>query len=53
MAEILGIVIGGVSIASFAVQIDDNALKLKNFWNAVKDAPDEVKYVIEEIGTIM
>jgi hypothetical protein len=42
MAEMLG-------IASLAIQIGDSIVKLKDFWNAIKEAPEEVKYIIEEI----
>lgn len=52
MAEMLGIVAGGMGVASLAIQIEDSVMKLKDFWNAVKEAPEEVKYLIEEIETL-
>jgi hypothetical protein len=48
MAE-LGTVVG---IASFAVQIGDSALKLKSFWDSIKQAPEEITYLIDEIETL-
>lgn len=52
MAEMLGIVASGMGIASLAIQIGDNVIKLRDFLNAVKEAPEEVKYLIEEIETL-
>ena len=52
MAEMLGIVASGMGIASLAIQIGDSLIKLKDFWDAVKEAPEEVKYLIEEIETL-
>jgi hypothetical protein len=49
MAEILAIVSGGVSIASFAVQISEKVIQIKRFLDTVKSAPLEVKELLEEI----
>jgi hypothetical protein len=48
----LGIVASGIGVASLAIQIGDSVMKLKDFWNAVKEAPEEVNYLIEEIETL-
>jgi hypothetical protein len=42
----------GLGIASLAVQVSDCVMQLKGFWDAVKDAPDEIKHLIEEIETL-
>jgi hypothetical protein len=52
MAEMLGVVAGGMGIASLAIQIGDGVTKLRDFCNAVKEAPEEVKYLVEEIETL-
>lgn len=52
MAEVLGIVASGISVASIVIQIGDSIVKLKEFWSAIKRAPEEVKYIIEEIETL-
>lgn len=52
MAEILGIVTGGFGVASFAIRIVESALKLKEYYMAIKDAPDDVRYLIDEIETL-
>ncbi|THV53833.1 hypothetical protein BGAL_0041g00420 [Botrytis galanthina] len=49
MAEALGIAGSAVGIISLAVQLGDGILKLKSFWNAVKDAPEEILYILDEL----
>jgi hypothetical protein len=48
MAE-LGVAASGIAIASIAIQVGDSILKLKSFWVQVKEAPEEIKLLIEEI----
>jgi hypothetical protein len=42
----------GTSISSLAFQVGDCIMRLKGFWDAVKDAPDDIKHLIEEIETL-
>lgn len=42
----------GVSVASLALQVGDCVMRLKGFWDAVKDAPEDIKHLIEEIQTL-
>ena len=51
MAEI-GVIASGMGVASLAIQVADSLLKLKGFLDNVKEAPDEIKYLIEEIDTL-
>jgi hypothetical protein len=51
MAE-LGIAASGIGIASLALQVGDCIVRLKGFWDAVKDAPEEIKHLLEEIETL-
>jgi len=51
MAE-LGIAASGIGIASLALQVGDCIVRLKGFWDAVKDAPEEINHLIEEIETL-
>lgn len=39
----------GIGVASLAIQIGDSIIKLKDFWGVVKDAPEEIVYLIEEL----
>jgi hypothetical protein len=51
MADI-GVAGSGLGIASLALQLGDCIARLKSFWNAVKDAPEDIKYLLEEIETL-
>jgi hypothetical protein len=51
MAE-LGIVASGLGVASFAIQVGDSIMKLKNLWDAIKEAPADIKCLMEEIETL-
>ena len=52
MAEVLGAAASGISIASFAVQIVDSGIKLNRLWNAIKDAPEDIAYLKEDVQSI-
>jgi hypothetical protein len=41
-----------ISIASITIQITDSIKKLKDFWDMVKDAPEEIAYMIEEMEVL-
>jgi hypothetical protein len=45
----LGVAASGIGIASLAIQVGDSILKLKSFWEAVKEAPEDIKHLIDEI----
>lgn len=47
-----GIISGSLGIVSLAIQVADSGMKLKNFLNSLKDAPDEIKYTIRQIETL-
>ncbi|TVY41704.1 hypothetical protein LOCC1_G005526 [Lachnellula occidentalis] len=51
MAE-LGVAASAISIVSIAIQVGDSIIKLKDFWNHVKEAPEEIKWLMEEIETL-
>ena len=51
MAE-LGLAASGIGIVSLALQVGDCVVRLKSFWAAVKEAPEEIKQLIEEIETL-
>jgi hypothetical protein len=51
MAE-LGAVASAIGIASFGIQVADSVIKLKDFWERVKEAPEEIRFVLEEIETL-
>jgi hypothetical protein len=51
MAE-LGAAASIIGIVSLAVQVSDSILKLKSFCELVKESPEEIKYLIEEIEVL-
>ncbi|PQE29043.1 Ankyrin repeat-containing domain protein [Rutstroemia sp. NJR-2017a BBW] len=48
MAEV-GIIASGMGIASLGLQLLDNVKKLKEFWDSVKEAPDDVRHALIEL----
>lgn len=51
MAE-LAVVSSGLGIASLAIQVADSVMKLKNFIDSVREAPEEIKYIIRQIEAL-
>ncbi|KUJ17096.1 uncharacterized protein LY89DRAFT_71983 [Mollisia scopiformis] len=51
MAE-LGLIASGMGIASLGIQIGSGIIKLKQLWDDVNDAPEDIKYLLEEIETL-
>lgn len=49
MAEVLGIVASGISVGTLAAQIVNSVTKLKSYWNEIKEAPEDIKLLMEEI----
>ena len=52
MADALAVVASGVGVASFALQVVDCAAKLRRLWADIKDAPEDVINLIDEIQTL-
>jgi hypothetical protein len=55
MAEVVavvGVFACGVSLASFALQLLDTAVRLRRLWSDIKDAPKEVIYLLTEIEVL-
>jgi hypothetical protein len=48
MAEIVGVVASGISIGTLAAQVASSIIKLKSLWNELRDAPDDIKDLIDE-----
>ena len=43
MAEVIGIVASGISVAGLAAQVASSILKLKGYWNQIKEIPDDIQ----------
>jgi hypothetical protein len=51
MAEALGLVASGISVAQLAGNITTSVIKLKDYWEQVRDAPAEIGYLVREIDS--
>ncbi|KAK6610029.1 ankyrin repeat-containing protein [Botrytis cinerea] len=51
MAEI-GVIASGMGVASLGLQLMDGIRKLKQFWDEVKEAPEDIQYTLEELETL-
>jgi hypothetical protein len=51
MAEVIGIVASGISIAQIAGQVASSIVKIKNFWDQVKAAPDDINHLLREVDS--
>jgi hypothetical protein len=49
MAEILSVIASGISVAQRAVQFTSSVIKLKAYIDAIKDAPEDIRALVEEI----
>ena len=52
MAEVLGAVASGISIVTLAAQIAASVVKLKSYWNQIKDAPEDIMLLIDELDDL-
>jgi len=52
MAEVLGVVASGIAVAQLAGQVTKSIVKLKDYWDQVRDAPAEIKYLLKEIDSL-
>ncbi|KAI9645574.1 hypothetical protein NHQ30_006316 [Ciborinia camelliae] len=51
MAEI-GAIASGMGVTSLGLQLLDGIRKLKQFWGEVKDAPEDMRYALEQLETL-
>ncbi|KAI1384188.1 uncharacterized protein F4822DRAFT_63089 [Hypoxylon trugodes] len=52
MAEALGIASSGIAIAQIASQVGGAVFKLKRLWDEVKDIPDDIADLMEQIDCL-
>ena len=52
MAELVGIVASGISIAGLVVQIALSVTKLKLYWDDLEEAPEDIRSLVEEIESL-
>ncbi|KAI9647884.1 hypothetical protein NHQ30_004272 [Ciborinia camelliae] len=49
MAEVLGAVASGISVAQLAGNLASSVIKLKNYWDQIQDAPDDIAFLAREL----
>ena len=52
MAEVLGVVAGGMGIGSLANQIVGSVQQILDLWSSIKDAPENVQSLLEELNLL-
>ncbi|MCJ1387875.1 hypothetical protein MMC18_000718 [Xylographa bjoerkii] len=52
MAEVLGVVASGISIAGLAIQITTSIQQILDFWSSIKGAPTEIQNLLEELDLL-
>jgi hypothetical protein len=51
MAEVIGVIASGISIAQIAGQVTSSIVKIKDFWDQIKTAPDDINYLLKELDS--
>ncbi|KAF7916805.1 uncharacterized protein EAE98_010527 [Botrytis deweyae] len=49
MAEVLGTIASGISIAQLAGNLASSIIKFKSYWDQIQDAPDDIAFLVCEI----
>ena len=52
MAEAVGVVASGISIALFAIQIIGSIQTIYDFWRSIEGAPEDIGNAIEELWVL-
>jgi len=50
--EVLSGVSSVLAVASLALQVADSVKKLSNFWSSVRDAPQSVADIVDDLGIV-
>lgn len=49
MAEVIGVVSGAITFATVVVQLGKSIVTLRNCWNQLNDAPEDIRRLVREI----
>ncbi|KAH9894487.1 hypothetical protein F4778DRAFT_794537 [Xylariomycetidae sp. FL2044] len=52
MAEALGIAASGIAVAQITTQVGTAVIRLKQLWDQVKDVPDDIAYLLEQLDCL-
>lgn len=49
MAELVGVVSSAITFTTLAVQVGKSVKTLKDYWDLMRDAPDDIKWLLREV----
>lgn len=49
MAEVVGVVSSAITFATLALQVGKSVQNLKDYWDSMRDAPDDLKWLVRQI----
>ncbi|KAI0137028.1 hypothetical protein BJ170DRAFT_40313 [Xylariales sp. AK1849] len=52
MAEVIGVVASGIAVVQLAAGVSQALVKLKSLWDEIKDVPEGIEYLMEEIEVL-
>ncbi|KAJ6054479.1 hypothetical protein N7444_003577 [Penicillium canescens] len=52
MAEVVGVVSSAITFATLAIQVGKSVQILKDYWDAIRDAPGDLKWLVREIEVL-
>ncbi|KAI0377506.1 hypothetical protein F5Y04DRAFT_291741 [Hypomontagnella monticulosa] len=52
MAEMLGVAASGIAVAQITIQVGSTVLKLKKLWEEIKDVPDDIADLMDQIDCL-
>ena len=52
MAEVLGVLASGIATGQLAGEVTKSVIKLKSYWDRVRDAPEDIRHLLLEIDSL-
>ena len=52
MAEAIGLIAGGINIATLMAQAISSTVKMRSYWNQIHNVPEDIQDLIEEVEII-
>lgn len=49
MAEVVGVISGSLTLAGVVTSLADSIIKLKDCWDQIREAPDDLRWMVREI----
>ena len=52
MAEVIGVIASGISVAQLAGQVTHSVLKLKSYWEQIEKVPTEIRCLMRKLDSL-